>query len=105
MTQKEPDQLPASEHARGPEPNAGTASEQPATLDVPYSSFTVPQKKAIVFSAALGAVFSPMSTTIYLPALNQIAGDLHVSIAKINLTVTTFLVRIIPHRLRLMKTN
>lgn len=94
MAQTEPRQLPASEHAPGSEPNAEPLSEQPVASDVAYSVFTVPQKKAIVLSAALGAVFSPMSTTIYLPALNQIAGDLHVSISKINLTVTTFLVRI-----------
>lgn len=58
----------------------------------PYSIFKPWQKKVIVFSASLGAVFSPMSTTIYLPALNSIASDLHVSNTKINLTVTTFLV-------------
>lgn len=92
MAQTEPRQLPASEHAPGSEPNAEPLSEQPVASDVAYSVFTVPQKKAIVLSAALGAVFSPMSTTIYLPALNQIAGDLHVSISKINLTVTTFLI-------------
>ena len=94
MSRTEPGQLPASEHAPGTESNVEPISEQPVASDVAYSVFTVPQKKAIVLSAALGAVFSPMSTTIYLPALNQIAGDLHVSSSKINLTVTTFLVRI-----------
>ena len=73
-------------------PNSDPISEQPVASDVGYSVFTVPQKKAIVLSAALGATFSPISTTIYLPALNQIAADLHVSSSKINLTVTTFLV-------------
>ena len=58
----------------------------------PYSIFKPWQKKLIVFSASLGAVFSPMSTTIYLPALNSVASDLKVSNAEINLTVTTFLV-------------
>ena len=67
-------------------------SEQPADTGVPYSVFTPVQKKVMVFTASLGAVFSPMSTTIYLPALNTLASDLHVSSAKINLTVTTFLV-------------
>ena len=75
------------------DPNAEPISEQPVASDVAYSIFTVTQKKAIVLSASLGAVFSPMSTTIYLPALNQIASDLDVSSSKINLTVTTFLVR------------
>ena len=93
MAQTEPDRVPASENALETEPNAEPISEQPVAPDVAYSVFTVPQKKAIVLSAALGAAFSPMSTTIYLPSLNQIAGDLHVSSSKVNLTVTTFLVR------------
>ena len=44
--------------------------------------------------ASVAATFSPMATTIYLPALNEIAGDLHVDNSLINLTVTTFLVRL-----------
>ena len=68
-------------------------SERPVDTGVPYSAFTPAQKKGIVFIGAFGAVFSPMSTTIYLPALNTLAAELHVSNAKINLTVTTFLVR------------
>ena len=67
-------------------------SEQPITVEPVYSVFSVPQKRFIVSAASIGAVFSPMSTTIYLPALNEIAHDLHVSNTLINLTVTTFLV-------------
>lgn len=75
-----------------------TESQQPASefaradTGPPYSIFKPWQKKLIVFAASFGAVFSPMSTTIYLPALNSIASELHVSNADINLTVTTFLV-------------
>ncbi len=92
MAQIVPNQVPVSERVPETEPSAEPLSEQPVTSEVAYSVFTVPQKKIIVLSVALGAAFSPTSTTIYLPALNQIAGDLHVSISKINLTVTTFLV-------------
>ncbi|KAF6233454.1 hypothetical protein HO173_008386 [Letharia columbiana] len=93
MAKTKPDQVPVPERvAEELESSVEPVSEQPVTSDVAYSAFTGPQKKAIVLSAALGAVFSPMSTTIYLPALNEIAGDLHVSISKINLTVTTFLI-------------
>ena len=76
-----------------PDPTAEPSSEL-TRVDTgpPYSIFKPWQKKLIVFSASLGAVFSPMSTTIYLPALESIAGDLKVSNAEINLTVTTFLV-------------
>ena len=80
--------------------DAGTAnaihtepcSEPSSPTDVPYSVFKPWEKKVIVLSASVGAIFSPMSTTIYLPALNQLAKDLNVSASEINLTVTTFLV-------------
>lgn len=81
----------ASQPAAADEP-VSEQTHQTGTTAVTYSAFTSTQKKIIVFSSSLGAVFSPMSTTIYLPALNQIASDLHVDDAKINLTVTTFLV-------------
>ena len=92
MAQIVSSQAPTSEQVPETVPNSDPISERPVASDVAYSVFTVPQKKAIVLSAALGATFSPISTTIYLPALNQIAADLHVSSSKINLTVTTFLV-------------
>lgn len=78
--------------ASQPVSSAEPAVERPVDSGVPYSVYTPNQKKAIVFTASLGAVFSPMSTTIYLPALNTLADDLHVSSAEINLTITTFLV-------------
>lgn len=105
MAQIEPNQVSASEQAPETETNAEPVSEQPVASDVAYSIFTVPQKRAIILSAAMGAIFSPMSTTIYLPALNEIAGDLHVSNSKINLTVTTFLVRIFTFNPHVMNAN
>lgn len=92
MAQTVSNKVPASEHVPETVSSSEPISEQPVASDVAYSVFTVPQKRALVLSAALGATFSPISTTIYLPALNQIAADLHVSSSKINLTVTTFLV-------------
>ena len=91
MPQAEAEQDP---HVPETQSSAEPISEQPVESDAVYSVFTVPQKKAIVLAAAFGAVFSPISTTIYLPGLDQIASDLHVSNSQINLTVTTFLVRI-----------
>ena len=92
MAQVVQNQATALEHQPETVTNPEPISEQPVASDSPYSVFTLTQKKAIVLSAALGATFSPVSTIIYLPALNQIANDLHVSSSKINLTVTTFLV-------------
>ena len=57
-----------------------------------YSIFTVPQKRAIILTGSFASWFSPMSGSIYFPALNQIAERLDVSSAKVNITVTTYLV-------------
>ena len=58
-----------------------------------HSIFSSTQKKMIVLTASTAAFFSPLSSNIYLPALNVLAEDLHVSDAKINITITTYLVR------------
>ena len=89
----EPDKTPADPtNAIQRDASAEPPSEQLQSTGPPYSIFTPTQKKIIVVVAAFGAVFSPMSTTIYLPALNTIAKDLNVSDSQINLTITTFLV-------------
>ena len=87
MASTEPNQ------ATEPDPNPEPASSQPVSTGSPYSVFTSRQKKWIILTASLGAFFSPMSAQIYLPALNSIAKDLHVSSSLINLTVTTYMVR------------
>lgn len=76
------------------EPPSGTVenAQSNAVSDVPYSVFTASQKKMIVLTGSMASLFSPMSTSIYYPSLSQIAKDLHVSDAKISLTVTLFLV-------------
>jgi hypothetical protein len=65
-----------------------------AAADIPYSVFTVSQKKMIIVTGSLASLFSPMSSSIYYPSLSQIAKDLHVSEAKVSLTITIFLVYI-----------
>ena len=50
------------------------------------------EKKGIVMIASLGAFFSPLTTNIYFPALNEIAKDLNVSINEVNLSITTYMV-------------
>lgn len=57
-----------------------------------YSVFTTTQKKWIVFIAASAGWFSTASSFIYFPAIPFLARDLDVSIQKINLTVTSYLV-------------
>ena len=57
-----------------------------------HSVFSPLQKRLIVLTASTAALLSPLSSNIYLPALNLIASDLHVSNSLINLTVTSYLV-------------
>jgi hypothetical protein len=67
------------------------ASHPKAPLEA-YSQFTVGQKRAIVAMGSLASFFSPLSSSIYLPALTTIAHALHISTSQVNLTVTTYLV-------------
>lgn len=60
-----------------------------------YSSYTDWEKRLIVLAATMGAFFSPFTAQIYFPALNSIAKDLDVSLSKVNLTITTYMVRLL----------
>lgn len=57
-----------------------------------YSVFTVWQKRWIILAASFASWFSPMTGSIYFPALTEIAQDLHVSSSKVSITVTTYLI-------------
>jgi hypothetical protein len=67
------------------DPNMGTEQRD-------FSVFTVNQKRWIVAAGSLAAFFSPLSSSIYFPALDTVAKSLGVTITKVNLTVTTYLV-------------
>ncbi|WWC60193.1 uncharacterized protein I303_102758 [Kwoniella dejecticola CBS 10117] len=88
-----------------PPPNPAPASPGPSfqdlratqtnlttTLNKPYSVFTPGQKWFIVIFSALGAIFSPISTNIYVPAIPTLAKAFDTTTEKINLTVTIYLV-------------
>jgi hypothetical protein len=83
-----------TESALEHEPNV-TVEQANAPTEIPnevHSIFSPNNKKFIILTASTAAFFSPLSSNIYLPALNLLARDLHVSDSKINLTVTTYLV-------------
>lgn len=82
-----------------------TTKTNVSSTEPDYSIFTPWQKKSIVFAATMGAFFSPFTTLIYFPALTSIAKDLHVSNSKINLTMTTYMVRSLPLSTRLPSAN
>jgi MFS family permease len=57
-----------------------------------YSVFSIWQKRYIVGIVALAGWFSTLSSFIYYPAITPIARDLQSSIARINLTITSYMV-------------
>ncbi|KAF2002539.1 MFS general substrate transporter [Amniculicola lignicola CBS 123094] len=63
-----------------------------SSQEIPYTIFTTAEKRFMAFVISFAALFSPLSSTIYLPALNPLANDLHVSPSKINLSITTFMI-------------
>ncbi|KAK7753960.1 hypothetical protein SLS62_004059 [Diatrype stigma] len=83
--QPPPDALTPGEKAPGD--GEGNGDSSPA-----YSAFTTWEKRGIVLGAAVGALLSPLTGQIYLPALPVVAADLGVSIAQINLTMTTYMI-------------
>lgn len=58
----------------------------------PFSVFMEWQKRWISFAASFGALFSTLSSYIYLPALVPMARDLGVTLTLLNLTVTSYLI-------------
>ena len=68
-----------------------TEAQEPVPTQA-YSVFTAVQKRWIVFIAASAGWFSTASSFIYFPAIPFLSRDLHVSVQKINLTVTSYLI-------------
>lgn len=61
-------------------------------VETPYTIFRKPQKLGIVLLVALASIFSPLSSFIYYPALTAIAHDLHTTLSKANLTITSYMI-------------
>lgn len=87
---------PHSNEPRSPDEThqrADMEKEVEAPDQRPLHSVFSPRKKVlIVFMTSMASVFSPLSSFIYLPALNALASDLQVSNASINLTVTSYMI-------------
>jgi hypothetical protein len=65
---------------------------QPQPQSQPHSIFPKWQRVTYVYIASLAAFSSPVSSNIYLPAMLSISADLHVSLTKISLTITMYMV-------------
>jgi multidrug resistance protein len=86
---------PSSDSPRAPlqPPETQNVFQQESSVadQTPYSTFTLSEKRGIVFLVAVAGFFSPFSAFIYFPALNAIAQSLSVSLELMNLTITMYL--------------
>lgn len=64
----------------------------PAAVDAPYSVLPPGEKIFVILAGSFASLISPLSSSVYLPALNSLARDMDVSVSLINLTITTYLV-------------
>ncbi|KAF2201545.1 MFS general substrate transporter [Delitschia confertaspora ATCC 74209] len=76
-------------HETSPDPETLAPVE---TNSPPYSVFSHRKKLFIVFMAAFGGFFSPLSANIYFPALETLSREFHVSDTLMNLTLTSYLI-------------
>lgn len=67
-----------------------TETEGPGP-DLPAVHSVIPRssRRSIILLVAFGGLFSPLTSAIYLPALNSIADDLKVKTSYVNLSITT----------------
>nr|ULT85507.1 MFS transporter [Wicklowia aquatica] len=74
---------------------AAAAAAEPAATIVPEIAYTVFSHRVkifIIIMSATSSLFSPVSSMIYLPALDVLADFYHVSVGRINLSVTTYMI-------------
>ncbi|KAL4988373.1 MFS general substrate transporter [Aspergillus falconensis] len=65
---------------------------RPTTIQPVYSVFTKREKHIAVFLVTFAATFSPLSSFIFFPAISALSESLNVSVANINLTVTSYMI-------------
>jgi hypothetical protein len=58
----------------------------------PYSIYPKWKRVVLVYLASVAAFASPVSSSIYFPAMTELARDLNTSLTNISLTITTYMV-------------
>ncbi|KAI0008497.1 major facilitator superfamily transporter [Xylariaceae sp. FL0662B] len=58
----------------------------------PFSTFSIRQKRWIVFLIAVAGMFSPISSFIFYPAVTSIANSLDTTVGLVNLAITTYMI-------------
>lgn len=92
----------AAETSTNTYPNTETPD---SNNESPYCVLSERAKISIMLAASFAGLISPMSGSIYYPALPTLAEDMHVSNTLINLTVTTYLVCLRDCKLKNRTTN
>ena len=88
----------AADHDRRPSEDAGQPqhdmekAESLSSKPPIHSAFSPAKKRFLIAMAACAGFFSPLSASIYFPALNPLSADLHVSSGLINLSLTTYMI-------------
>lgn len=73
--------------------NVSGKSANNTASDAPYCVLPAGEKALVIIAGSFAALISPLSSSIYLPAMTSIAKEMDVSVSLINLTITTYLVR------------
>ncbi|CAG8318246.1 unnamed protein product [Penicillium nalgiovense] len=66
--------------------------ESQAAESPPYHVFTRPRKLLMVIIVSFAAIFSPLSSNIYFPALSDVAEELNISMSLATLTITVYMI-------------
>jgi hypothetical protein len=86
-TTKQEDKSSSGIEAQAPPSESPQPPDQP-----PHTILTEKEKIFTIIMASFAAFISPVSASIYYPALNELAQDLHVTVSTINLTITVYMV-------------
>lgn len=60
----------------------------------PYSIFSKGMKTWIVFLVSISALISPFGASMFLPALNVLTNVLDITPTQVNISITTYMVRL-----------
>ncbi|KAJ6115458.1 hypothetical protein N7486_001236 [Penicillium sp. IBT 16267x] len=80
------------EDRNSPIENASGPNDNNTLSDVPYSVLPAGEKALVIIAGSFAALISPLSSSIYLPAMTSIAQEMDVSVSLINFTITTYLI-------------
>jgi multidrug resistance protein len=84
----DPEKGPSTQDAPTTVPDTATTP----TAELAYTIFSPRIKIFIIIMSSISSLFSPVSSVIYLPALDVLASFYHVSTSRINLSVTTYMI-------------